>query len=184
MVERVKISNFLGLSFPKGKLIEPESFTGVSCPGTEGLWKVWDKTECRFLIQSPKNLQKFLSSGQEGQTFKLCGLFFLKGILVESETLTGVSCSGTGGLWRAWGKTELWFPIQPPKNLEIFFRAGRKVKISNFIGSFFLKGKLIEPGNSQEFPVLALKDYGEVGAKLNRASQFSLVRTCEFLSSR
>ena len=145
MVERVKISNFLGLSFPKGKLIEPESFTGVSCPGTEGLWKVWDKTECRFLIQSPKNLQKFLSSGQEGQTFKLCGLFFLKGILVESETLTGVFFPDTKGLWKGWDKTESWFTIQPRKNLVNVDRAGQKDKISNFFSFLFLKGELVEP---------------------------------------
>ena len=145
MGERVKISNFLGLPFPKGKLVEPENFTGVSCPDTEGLWKIWGKIECRFLIQSPKNLQKFLSSGQERQTFKLCGLFFLKGILVEPETLTGVFFPDTKGLWKAWGKTESWFTIEPPKNLVNVDRAGEKVKISNFFSFLFLKGELVQP---------------------------------------
>ena len=64
--------------------------------------------------------------------------------MVEPETFTGVPCPGTEGLWRVWGKTESWFPIQPPKNLQIFFRAGRKVRIFNFIGFFFVEGKLVE----------------------------------------
>ena len=54
--EKVKISNFIGFFFVKGKLVEPETFSGASCPDTEGLWKVWGKTESWFPIQPPKNL--------------------------------------------------------------------------------------------------------------------------------
>ena len=145
MGERVKISNFLGLSFPKGKFVEPESFTGVSCPGTEGLWRVWGKTESWFPIQSLKILEILLRMGTKVKIFNFIGSFLVKGKLVEPETFTGVSCPGTEGLCRVWGKTESWFKIQPLKNLEIFFRAGRKVKVFHFIGSFFVKGKLVEP---------------------------------------
>ena len=145
MGERVKISNFLGLSFLKGKFVEPESFTGVSCPGTEGLWRVWGKTESWFPIQSLKILEILLRMGTKVKIFNFIGSFFVKGKLVEPETFTGVSCPGTEGLWTVWGKTESWFPFQPLKNLEIFFRAGRKVKVFHFIGSFFVKGKLVEP---------------------------------------
>ena len=143
--EKVKISNFIGSFFVKGKLVEPETFTGVPCPGTEGLWKVWGKTEWWFPIQLSKNLEIFFRAGEKVKISNFIGSFFVKGKLVEPETFTGVPCPGTEGLWKVWGKTEWWFPIQPSKNLEIFFGVGRKVKISNFIGSFFVKGKWVEP---------------------------------------
>ena len=142
---KVKIFNFIGSFFVKGKLVEPESFTGVSCPGTEGLCRVWGKTESWFKIQPLKNLEIFFRAGRKVKIFNFIGSFFVKDKLVEPETFTGVSCPGTEGLCRVWGKTESWFKIQPLKNLEIFFRAGRKVKIFNFIGSFFVKDKLVEP---------------------------------------
>ena len=142
---KVKIFNFIGSFFVKDKLVEPETFTGVSCPGTEGLWRVWGKTESWFPFQPLKNLEIFFRAGRKVKVFHFIGSFFVKGKLVEPETFTGVSCPGTEGLWRVRGKTESWFPFQPLKNLEIFFRAGRKVKIFNFIGSFFVKDKLVEP---------------------------------------
>ena len=142
--EKVKISNFIGFFFVKRKLVDPETLPGVSCPDTEGLWKVWGKTELWFPIQPPKNLENLFRLGRKVKNFNFIGFFFLKGKLVESETFSGVSRPDTKGLWKVWGKTESWFPIQPPKNLENFFRVGEKVKISNFIGLFFVKGKLVE----------------------------------------
>ena len=150
--KEVKIFNFIGFFFVKGRLVELETLSGVSCPDTEGLWKVWGKTESGLPIQPPKNLENFFRVGRKVKIFNFIGFFFLKGKLVESETFSGVSCPDTEGLWKVWGKTELWFPIQPPKNLENFFRVGRKVKISNFIGLFFLKGKLVEPETFRGVP--------------------------------
>ena len=83
--------------------------------------------------------------GEKVKISNFIGLFFVKGKLVEPENLSGVSWPDTEGLWKVWGQTESGFPIQPPKNSENFFRVGRKVKISNFIGLFFVKGKLVEP---------------------------------------
>ena len=57
------------------------------------------------------------------------GLVFLKGKLLERQTLTGVSCPVTEGLWKVWGKTESWFPIQAPQERENKFRMGKKVEI-------------------------------------------------------
>ena len=126
-------------------MVEPETFTGVSCPATERLQKVWGKTESWFPIQPSKKLQIFFGAGEKVKIPNFIGSFLVKGKLVEPETFTGVSCPGNEGLWKVWGKAEPWFPIQPSKNLQIFFRVGEKVKISNFIGSFLVKDKLLEP---------------------------------------
>ena len=83
--------------------------------------------------------------GKKLKISNFIGSFSVKGRLVETETFTGVSCPGSEGLWKVWGKTDSWFPIQPSKNLQILFRVGEKLKISNFIGSFLVKGKLVEP---------------------------------------
>ena len=74
-------------------------------------------------------------------------LFCVNNKLLQPKSFTGVFSNNTKGLWKVWGKTASWFPIQPPKNLVNLFRAGEKVKISNFIGLFFPKGKLVEPQN-------------------------------------
>ena len=138
----VKISDFPGLSFLKGKLVEPESFAGDSYPDTKGLWKTWDKTESWFHVQTPNKLLNFFWAGKKVKISNFIGFFFVKG---KPEIFTRVSCSDTEGLWKVWGKTESTFAIQLPKNLENFFRVGEKVKISNFICFFFVKGKLVEP---------------------------------------
>ena len=126
-------------------MVQLETFTAVSCPGTEGLWKVWGKTESWFPIQPSKNLQIFFGVGEKLKISNFIGSFLVKDKLVEPEPFRGVSCPGTERLWRAWGKTESSFPIQPSKNLQIFFIVGKKLKISNFIGSFLVKGQLVEP---------------------------------------
>ena len=117
--------------------------TGVTSPESEGLWEVWRKADSWFPIQPPKKLVNLFRAGEKVKIFNFIGLLFLKGKLVEPETFTGVSCHDTEGLQKVLGETESCFPIQLPKNLVIFFRVGRKVKISNFIGSFwFLFGKM------------------------------------------
>ena len=68
-----------------------------------------------------QKLENFFRVGEKVKIFNFIGFFFLKGKLVEAETLSGVSCPDTEGLWKVLGKTASWFPIQPPKNLENFF---------------------------------------------------------------
>ena len=60
------------------------------------------------------------------------------------KTDAPVFCPDTEGSWKFWDKTKLWFPIQPKKNWVKFPQAGEKVKVSNFIGWFCLKHKLVE----------------------------------------
>ena len=117
MGEKVKISNFIGSFLVKDKLVEPETFTGVSCPGSEGLWKVWGKAEPWFPIQPSKNLQIFFRVGEKVKISNFIGSFLVKDKLLEPETFTGVSCPATETLWKVWGKTESCFLIQSRKNL-------------------------------------------------------------------
>ena len=63
------------------------------------------------------------------EILNVIGLVFLKGKLLEPQSLTGVSCPVTAGLWKVWGKTESWFPIQAPQGRENLFRMGKKVEI-------------------------------------------------------
>ena len=44
--KRVQISTFSGFFCLKGTLLEPKTLTQVLVSETEGLWKVWAKTEC------------------------------------------------------------------------------------------------------------------------------------------
>ena len=73
------------------------------------------------------------------------GLVFLKGTLVDPKTVAGVSSYDTEVSWQVWGKTDTWFPVQPRKKSASFVPAIHRVKISNFIGWFFLEGTLFEP---------------------------------------
>ena len=117
MGKKLKISNFIGSFSVKGKLVETETFTGVSCPGSEGLWKVWGKTDSWFPIQPSKNLQIFFGVGEKVKISNFIGSFLVKDKLLEPETFTGVSCPATETLWKVWGKTESCFLIQSRKNL-------------------------------------------------------------------
>ena len=123
-------------------MVEPDILTGVSCPDSEGQWEVWGKTESWFPIQPPKTLVNLFRQGEKVKISNFNGLFFPKGKFVELQTLTGVD---TEMLWEVWGKTEWYFPIQPPENFENLFGVGDKIKISNFIAYFFLKAKWVEP---------------------------------------
>ena len=126
-------------------MVEPETFTGVSCHDTEGLCKVWGKIEWSFPIQHPEKFENFCGMGEKVKISNFIAYFVLKTKLVQAKTFRGVSCHDTEGLWTVLGKTECSFPIQPPEKLENSFEVGEKVKISNFIAYFFLKAKLVEP---------------------------------------
>ena len=94
--------------------------------------------------------------------------------MVEPDILTGVSCPDSEGLWEVWGKTESWFPIQPPKKLVNLFRQGEKVKISNFNGLFFPKGKFVE---LQTLTGVDTEMLWEVWGKTEWYFQLSLLKT-------
>ena len=49
--EKVKLSNIIGWFCLKDKLLEQNFDTAVSCPDSEGLWKVSAKSESCFAIQ-------------------------------------------------------------------------------------------------------------------------------------
>ena len=49
--KKVEISNFIDWFCLKDKLFEQKNDTAVSCPETEGLWKVSAKSELWFPIQ-------------------------------------------------------------------------------------------------------------------------------------
>ena len=72
------------------------------------------------------------------------GVVFLKGTLVHPKTVAGTSSYHIEGPWQVWRKSDSWFPIQPRKSGN-FVPASRRVKISNLMGCFFLKGTLVEP---------------------------------------
>ena len=134
VAEKVKISNFIAYSFLKARWVEPETFTGVSCHDTEGLSKVCSKTGWYFPIRQAEKLENLFGVGKKVKMSNSIAYFFLNVKWVEPETFTGVSCHDTEGLWKVWCKTEWCFPVQPPENLENFFRVGEKVKICNAIG--------------------------------------------------
>ena len=62
---RSKFRTLLLIFFLKGKLVQVETFTGVSCHDAEGLWTVWGKTECSFPIQPPEKLENFFGVGEK-----------------------------------------------------------------------------------------------------------------------
>ena len=62
--KKVQISNFIGWYRLKDKLSEQQIDTSVSCPDTEGLWKVSAKSESRFLIQSTQELWNLLEQAR------------------------------------------------------------------------------------------------------------------------
>ena len=137
---KVKIYNFIGSFLVKGQLVEPETFTGVPCLGTEGLWRGWGKNESWFPLQPPKNLEIFFQAGRKVKIFKFIGSFLVKRKLVEPETFTGVACPGTEVLWKVWGKTESRFLIQSPKNLQRFLSSRSEGQTFKLFWSLFSKG--------------------------------------------
>ena len=62
---RSKFRTLLLIFFLKAKLVQVETFTGVSCHDTEGLWTVWGKTECSFPIQPPEKFENFFGVGEK-----------------------------------------------------------------------------------------------------------------------
>ena len=73
------------------------------------------------------------------------GWFFLKATLVEQKSAAGVSACDTERLWKVWGKSDYWFPIQARKKSVNFVPASQRVEILNLMGLFFVKGTSVHP---------------------------------------
>ena len=67
----VKILNFISWFQLKDKLLEQKNDTGLSCPGTEGPWKVWGDTDSWFPIQPRKKSANFIPASQKIQILNL-----------------------------------------------------------------------------------------------------------------
>ena len=143
--QRVEISNFLGLIFLKGKLVQPKTVAGVSFNDTEGSWKVWGKSDYWFPIEPKKKSVNFVPGSQRVKISTLVGLFFVKGTLVHPKTVAAVSSSDTERPCENWGKSEYSFPIQPTEKSVNFVPASLRMVISTFMVWFFLKDTLLEP---------------------------------------
>ena len=109
--EKTKSSNFLGLFFVKGELVEAKTFPKVSSCDSEGPQKAWGKTDSRFPIQHRKKLGNFYRGCEKIEISNIIGQLFLKDKVVEPEILTGVSCPDTEGLWKVLGKNKSCCPI-------------------------------------------------------------------------
>ena len=75
-VEKVKIWNFISWFCLKEKLPEQKIDIAVSCPDTEELWKVSEKSELWFPIQPTQNSWNFFK--QEGRSkFQISSIGFV-----------------------------------------------------------------------------------------------------------
>ena len=133
------------LVFLKGTSGQPKTVARVSSYDTEGPCQVWRKTDSWFPIQPRKKTASFVPANQKVEISNLMGVVFLKDTLVHPKTVAGVSSYDTEGPCQVWRKTDSWFPIQPRKKSANFVPASCRVKISNLMGWFFLKGTLVEP---------------------------------------
>ena len=75
--QKVEISNFMGLFCLKGTLVQPKTVVGVSPCDTEEPWKVWGKTNSRFLIQLKKKNVAICWSGHDGSKFQNSSVGFV-----------------------------------------------------------------------------------------------------------
>ena len=143
--QRLEISNLVGWFFLKGTLVECKTVTRVSCYDTEKPWKIWGESDNWFPIQPRKKSENLVPASQRVEISNLMGLVFLEPTLVHQKAVAGVSSYDTEVSWQVWGKTDSWFSIQHRKESANFVPASQRVKISNFMGCFFLKGTLVEP---------------------------------------
>ena len=72
-----KFQVFFGLLFLKYNLVEPKTFTGVSCLNTRGLWKVLVKTEFWFLIKPRRKLVNFVEAAEKMEISSFFGFWFV-----------------------------------------------------------------------------------------------------------
>ena len=63
----VKILNFIHSFCLKDQFLEQKNDTVVSCPDSEGLWKVSAKSESWFPIQPTKKWQNFFEQGRRSK---------------------------------------------------------------------------------------------------------------------
>ena len=75
---RVRISDFIGLFFLKGTLVQPKNLTGVSSCDTDGPWKVYGETDSWFPIQPREGSANFVEPSEKGQNLKFNGIAFSK----------------------------------------------------------------------------------------------------------
>ena len=111
----------------------------------KGNGNFWQKLNCGFQISPHKNLWICFHQPRTLHLSNFIGLFCLQAKLLDQKTFKAVSFFDTEGPWKVWAKTGLYFPIQPKINELIFLQQARRVKFSNFICLFCLKGKLPEP---------------------------------------
>ena len=120
-----QISKFIGWFCLKGTLVQPKNVVGLSSCDTES----W------FPIQPTKNA-KISSSRQEGQNFNFIGWFCLKDKFLEQKTDTTDSCLTVKGCAKVSAKSESWFPIQPTKKWQNFFKWVRRSKFQTSLVGF------------------------------------------------
>ena len=132
----------MGSFFLKSTLVEPKTVAGVSSSETEGPWKVWWKNYYWFPTQLKKKSLHFVPASHKVEISNFTVSVFLKGTLVESKAVVGVSSYETEVSWQVWGKTDSWFPIQPRKQFSSSKPEDRNFKFHRMV---FLKGTLVEP---------------------------------------
>ena len=113
-----------------------------------GHGKFRGKLTSGFQFSLGKVLPISLNQPRRVKISDLMGLLFLKGTLVQPQTVAGVSSCDTEGPGKVWGQTDSWFPIQAPQ------------KICEFHSS--------EPRGSkfQEFPLVNTEGHGKFRGKL------------------
>ena len=146
-------------------MLEPKTLARVLFSDTEGFRNFQAKLNAGFEISPTKNWWICFELPKRLQMSYFIAFFCLKGKLLEPKRLARVLFSDTEGLYNVSAKSECSFPNQPPRNWWICFKLPKRVQISNFIGFFFLKGKLLEP---KTFPAVLFSDtegLWKVGAK-------------------
>ena len=127
--------------------------------------KFGQKLNCGFQV-SPKTIWwVYFQKARRVEFSNFIGLFCLKDKLPKPITFTRIPFCDTQGPWKVWAKAELWFRNQPKRIWWISFRQTTRVKFSNFIGLFCLKGKLPEPNLYTGIPFFDTSGSWKVWAK-------------------
>ena len=142
--EKTKISNFIGCFCVRDKFLGQKTERAVYCLDTEGLIKVSAQSEWWFPIHPPKKWVDFFWAGEKVKISNFIGLFCLKDKLVGQKTDTASLLSWHWRAMKSFSKIWIVFSNSAYPKMVKFLQAGEKVKISNFIGWFCLKDKLLE----------------------------------------
>ena len=87
----------------------------------------------------------FVPGSERVKISTLMGLLFVKATLVDRKPVAGFSSSDTERPWEVWGKSDYRFPINTRKKSVNFLPKSKRIKISDFMVWFSLKGTLVEP---------------------------------------